>query len=78
MDKNINIKMFLEEFKKEYNYLYENHDMVAGYREALQAGECFIKNHPAFVSEFCKFRGDLLTSDREVAAFGFAMENALS
>lgn len=64
----------MEQFKKEYDFLYENAGAyVAGYDEALEFGDDFIKKHPEFVAEFVKFRGDYLTSDREVAAFAFAL-----
>lgn len=32
--KNINIHAFAKQFAKEYNFLYDNCDNVAGYREA--------------------------------------------
>lgn len=74
MVKNINIEKFTEEFEKEYDFLYENNDRVAGYNEAVEAWESFAKNHKKFVREFVLYRGDFLSSDREVAAFMFAME----
>lgn len=73
---NINIAEFLEKFNAEYDFLYNNHDRVAGYEEAITAfDEEFLPNHKDFIREFCKYRGDLITSDRECAAFMFAMEN---
>lgn len=75
---NINIAEFLEKFNAEYKFLYDNYDRVAGYEEAVTAfDEEFLPNHKEFVGEFCKYRGDLITSDRECAAFMFAMENFL-
>lgn len=74
---NINIENFLNEFRKEYDFLYENNDRVAGYEEALDFGDEMILKHPDFVSEFAKYRGDILSSDREVAAFAFALEKYL-
>jgi hypothetical protein len=71
---NINIEQFYEEFEKEYNFLYENRDNVAGYKEAVQAFDEFLPYHHGFVDEFVKYRGDFLSSDREAAAFMFAME----
>lgn len=38
-------------------------------------GDKIIKERPAFVREFVKFRGDFLSSDREVAAFGFTLSD---
>lgn len=72
--KNINIKDFFEQFKKEYNFLYDNRDNVAGYDEAVSFFDEFIKNHVDFVGEFAKYRGDFIASDREAAAFSFALE----
>jgi hypothetical protein len=47
---------------------------VAGYKEAVQAFDEFLPYHHGFVDEFVKYRGDFLSSDREAAAFMFAME----
>lgn len=70
----INIKMFAEQFKKEYKFLYDNYDRVAGYNEAVEVGDKFIAEHSEFVGEFVKYRGDIISSDREVAAFMFALD----
>lgn len=74
---NIDIKQFLKEFNQEYAFLYDHDDNVAGYYEAVRFGDEFIKTHKDFVGEFIRFRGDFLSSDREVAAFAFAMEKYL-
>ena len=74
----IDIKAFAERFAKEYAFLYENRNGVAGYYEAVEAGDDFIRNNPEFVAEFCNYRGDLLTSDREVAAFAFVLSDVLA
>ena len=74
---NIDIKKFLEKFNKEYNFLYDNNDNVAGYNEVVDFGDALIKKHKDFVAEFCRYRGDILSSDREVAAFAYAMEEYL-
>lgn len=73
----INIHSFGQQFTKEYEFLYENRDMVAGYREAVMAfddacnaSESFCR----FVAEFSKYRGDYISSDREAAAFMFALD----
>lgn len=71
---NINIEQFSKEFDKEYDFLYENYDNVAGYTEAVQAFDEFLPSHKEFVSEFVQYRGDFISSDREAAAFMFAME----
>ena len=71
--KNIDMENFLERFREEYKYLYEANEYVAGYDEAVRAGDEFISSHKEFVRAFACFRGDVLSSDREVAAFMFAL-----
>lgn len=71
---NINIEKFEGEFNKEYDFLYDNNDRVAGYEEAVKSFDEFAENHREFISEFVKYRGDFISSDRESAAFMFAME----
>lgn len=72
---NINIHEFLKEFNKQYDFLYEHRDNVAGYDEALETGDEFIKKNIEFVREFVQYRGDFISSDREVVAFMFALDN---
>lgn len=73
----INIKDFSRQYKKEYTFLYDHKDNIAGYTEAVEAFDSFIKtaSGAALVGEFARFRGDLLTSDREAAAFMFALDS---
>ena len=78
MNVDINIKKFKEEFDREYRFLYENHDNVAGYEEAVKAGDEFIRRYPKFAGMFAAYRMDFLSSDREVAAFAFALEKYAS
>lgn len=68
----MNIKKFLDQFNKEYDFLY-NHDNVAGYNEAVAAFDEFLPTHKEFVGEFVKYRGDFISSDREAAAFMFTL-----
>ena len=75
--KNINIYEFAKEFGKEYNFLYEHNDNVAGYEEAANAFDDFLFRHKNFVVEFVNYRGDFISSDREAAAFMFAIEKYL-
>ena len=72
--KTINIKAFNAQFDKEYDFLYKNNNRVAGYNEAVEAFDVFVASHGDFVDEFAKYRGDFISSDREAAAFMFAME----
>lgn len=76
MTHNINIERFLKQFNAEYEFLYENRDAVAGYDEAVDAFCLFLNDHFDFVCEFAKYRGDVISSDREAAAFMFALDIA--
>lgn len=70
----IDIKEFKEKFESEYEFLYDNRDRVAGYHEAVAAFDDFVRTHGEFLREFCRYRGDLVTSDRECVAFMFALD----
>ena len=48
----INIHAFHKQFQKEYEFLYENRDRVAGYEEAVDAFCLFLNSHFDFVCEF--------------------------
>lgn len=50
---NIDIRSFYEQFVKEYEFLYDNDDMVAGYTEAVEAFDDFVKWFPEKVRYFC-------------------------
>lgn len=73
---NFNIADFLKKFDDNYDFLYDankNGSEVAGQREATNAFDDFMKEHRDFVCEFVKYRGDVISSDREAAAFMFTM-----
>lgn len=73
---NFNINDFLKKFDDNYDFLYDankNGSEVAGQREATDAFDDFLKEHRDFVCEFVKYRGDVISSDREAAAFMFTM-----
>lgn len=72
---NISIREFTKQFQKEYDFLYGNNDNVAGYGEAVSAFDDFLKEHNDFVGEFMRYRGDFISSDREAAAFMFALDS---
>lgn len=74
----INIHEFIKQFHKEYEFLYDHDDNVAGFDEAVNAYDETIEeseNFADFVREFESFRQDWITSDREAAAFMFALES---
>ena len=74
---NVNIQEFAEKFNQEYEFLYDNYDRVAGYDEAVDMFDAMLKseNFAAFVEEFGNYRQDFISSDREAAAFMFALES---
>ena len=71
---NINIHEFARQFGKEYSFLYDNNDNVAGYDEAVKAFDEFAPKHKKFLTEFADYRQDFIVSDREAAAFMFALD----
>ena len=75
--KNVSIEKFNEKFIEEYGFLYDHYDNVAGFDEAVDAFDTMIKNDAfkKFVGEFARYRQDIITSDREAAAFMFTMES---
>ena len=46
--------------------------------EAVNAFDDFAKSHGNFIKEFVQYRRDFISSDREAAAFMFAMEKYLN
>ena len=72
---NIDIYKFLEQFNKEYKFLYDCESYVAGENEAVLAFDNLLESQASFIREFCLLRGDYITSDREAAAFMFALDN---
>lgn len=73
---NFNIDDFLKKFDDNYDFLYDankHNKEVAGQREATEAFDDFVKEHRDFVCEFVMYRGDVISSDREAAAFMFTM-----
>lgn len=73
----IDMEAFLNKFKEEYDFLYKNHDRVAGYSEALDYFDEWVKKPESkeFMKKFIELRGDFISSDREAAAFAFALES---
>ena len=65
----------LHRFEQEYSRIYDARDNVPYYREAVAAFDSGV-NNPTFcasVNAFCKERGDFISSDREAAAYVFAV-----
>jgi hypothetical protein len=66
----------IEQVDKEYNFLYENGDRVAGYGEAVK---WFDENQSRpdvklWVDAYVRENKDFISSDREAGAFAFACE----
>ena len=77
MKTKIDYNRLLSQFRKEYNFLYDNYDHVAGFREAVEFFDQFIKTSSGrdIISKFASLRQDIITSDREAAAFSFALDS---
>lgn len=69
----VDMKRLVKRFNEEYQLLYERNDNILGYRVMLKAAEDFLATHGSFVGNFAWCRGDYITSDREMAAFMFAL-----
>lgn len=78
MEIKVNIQEFSERFKKEYEFLYNAEGEVVGEDEAVTEFDRLINSNQSFqkfVGEFAKYRKDFISSDREAAAFMFALES---
>lgn len=57
-----------------YDRLYEGDASLTAFEKvACAAGDDFIKNNPDYTGLVANFRGDYISSDRETAAFAFAL-----
>ena len=77
MNKSLSIEQFSATFTAVYSFLYDHCDNVPGYREAVNAFDDFLSKHKDFVLEFNRYRGDVVSSDREAAAFVFTLDSML-
>lgn len=73
MNININISEFAKTFDNIYTWLYKfgNDDEI---RSGAKAFDEFLPKNKDFVGKFNKYRHDIIISDREAAAFMFALE----
>ena len=68
----------LKSFKKNYNELYEHKSARAReYMAAVDAFDMLLKISPNFINGFARWRGDAISSDREAAAFMFALDEVI-
>ena len=70
----ININEFFKQYVAEYEALYDTQGYICGFDEAVEAFDAFLPSHQEFVAEFSAYRGDFISSDREAAAFMFALD----
>ena len=73
------IKEFVEQFNKEYEFLYNVHcndKEVCGEKEAMYYADSWMNHHAnqKFMLDLIAYIGDCFTSDREMMAFGFTLE----
>lgn len=76
----VNLVKLKKLFSIEYKRIYDTEVagvFVYGYYEAMEYGERLIHECKDLVCAFAQYRGDVLSSDREVAAFGFAVNRML-
>lgn len=74
----INYQALLDQFNKNYDFLYNSKAYVAGYDEALDYFDNTVRKNKVLSDIRCKFvefRGDILSSDRECVAFVFSLED---
>lgn len=69
---NVNFHKLDERYDEAYKYLWDN-GKVDGYYEALDAGDVFLRKQKEFVGQYCRYRQDIFSSDREVVALIFAL-----
>ena len=74
----INYQALLDQFNKNYDFLYNSKAYVAGYDEALDYFDNTVRKNTVLSDILCKFvefRSDFLSSDRECVAFVFSLED---
>lgn len=62
-----------EKYNEQYDRLYDALNNVEGYDKAVEIGDKYINDNAELVGNFVKVHGDYLSSDREIAAFAFAL-----
>lgn len=80
MEININIQEFENRFSEIHVELYDSNDDTEDFDEAVSAfDECLKKeNFRNFVAEFVQYHGDLISSDRECAAFMYTFNEFIT
>ena len=69
----ISMTKFADKYSKVYDFLYMNDgENIIGYKQYIQATEQAIEEGNGLVIAFIRFRGDCLSSDRELASYHLA------
>lgn len=63
---------FLGYFYKAYDFLYDHDELIDVEQNLVDIGDRWLEEYPDLVKEYNKETGEILTSDREVAAFAVA------
>ena len=64
----------LDSFGRYYDTLYKYGDSsLSSYDDAMSNGDAFMREHTSFMSALASIRSDFISSDREMAAFGYAL-----
>ena len=73
----LNIIDFIKKFNEHYEFFYNVHDDVEGYRKLVRTGDNIIScdKFRDLIGKFHHARHDIMTSDREVAAFVLTMSD---
>lgn len=68
------MKLLEQQYEKEYDFLYDHKDNVAGAKEAMEFGDELSRAHDPILFQFLAYRDfDPLSSDREITAYAFAV-----
>lgn len=76
MIKSCDIARFLDKFKSNYKWLYSGADSMSGYYELVETFDTLLQANESFklfVGCFVDYREDIISSDREAAAFVITM-----
>jgi hypothetical protein len=70
------LSRFTKVFRDFYKVLYNNDGNDISYDAALEKGDEYLndENNKDFFVAFAKYRGDFISSDREIAALAYTME----
>lgn len=70
----MNVQALKGEYRKAYRYLYDGGDENPEYPKLVEMGDSLIANNPETVEKLNHACMDVISSDREAAAFYLAMK----